>query len=419
MKRAQEPDAVLRTEVVGIAEFYQHVWNITKQLDSTTIRILRGVQKLGPRNLLAVARYARMPFSTVYNRIGKLENANGPLSFAYPNTSKLGLVTVSVLTAAKPGREDFVTEALKIPGYWRSLNRCEGGYTHDSYHYIPIKQVKLFESYLRELVNTGLVLKNTILVTADYLVNPVNYDYYDPKTKRWKFSWDVWLRGVLKQKPTKSIEDPESYDMKIDRRDLEIFRQLQIDGRKSFVELSKPLGITLQAVKYRFDRKLIKEGIVRGFALNTFPCPPDVAAYYELHCEFPSKSMMNKFYSYLDELFFVVGVKKVLKRNALLLRVVILDSQGFHLFRFLSELCRRRILTSYSTVRMRLDERDTTHLNRRVRRESWMGNRLQEVDRRSQETKPQALVKITCQAHSPMAVFPQRMETGRSSPSLP
>jgi DNA-binding Lrp family transcriptional regulator len=357
VKRA-EPHAALRTEVVSIAEFYQHVWSMTKQLDSTTIRILKGIQKLGPRNLLAVARYARMPFSTVYNRIGKLETANGPISFAFPNTSKLGLATISVLTAAKPGCEAIVTEALKIPGYWRALNRCEGGYTHDSFHYVPIKQVKLFQSYLRELINTGLVLKNTVLVTGDYLVNQINYDYYDPKTKRWKFRWDVWLKGVTKQKPTKTIEDPESYDMKVDRRDLKIFRELQIDGRKSFVELSKPLGITLQAVKYRFDRKLIKEGIIRGFVLNTFPCPPEVAAYYELHCEFPTKNMMNKVYSYLDELFFVIGVKKVLKRNALLLRVVILDSQALHLFRFLSELCKRQILTSYSTVRIRLDERE-------------------------------------------------------------
>lgn len=358
MKRAQETNIALKTEVVSIAEFYQHVWNLTKQLDSTTIRILKGIQKLGPRNLLAVVRYARIPFSTVYNRIGKLETANGPLSLAYPDASKLGMATFSVLTAAKPGCEASVTEALKIPKYWRALNRCEGGYTHDSFHYVPFKHVKLFQSYLRELVNAGLVLKNTVLVTSDCIANRINYDYYEPKAKRWNFCWDIWFKGITKQKPTKTIEDPKSYEIKLDRRDLEIFRELQVDGRKTFVELAKPLGITLQAVKYRFDRRLIRDGIIRGFALNTFPCPPEVAAYYELHCEFPTEVMMNKVYSYLDELFFVVGVKKVLKRHSLLLRVVILDSQALHLFRFLSELCKRQILTSYSAVRIRLDERE-------------------------------------------------------------
>ena len=358
VKKAQETRVALRTEVVSIAEFYQHVWNLTRQLDSTMIRILNGIQRLGPRNLLAVARYTRIPFSTVYNRIGKLEAAEGPVSFANSDVSKLGLATVSVLTAASPGSEATVAEALKVPRYWHLLNRCEGGYTHDSLHYVPVKQIKLFQSYLREMVNRGLASKNAVLVTGNDLDNHINYEYYDPKGKRWKYSWDVWLKGIAKQKPTKTIEDPRSYQIKVDRRDLEIFRELQVDGRKTFVDLAKPLGITLQAVKYRFDRRLIREGIVSGFGLNTFPCPPEVAAYYELHCEFPNERTMNKFYSYLDELFFVTRVKKVLKRNSLLLRAVILDSQVLHLFRFLSELSRRRILRSYSTVRIRLDERE-------------------------------------------------------------
>jgi DNA-binding Lrp family transcriptional regulator len=358
VKKERETSVALKTEIVSIAEFYQHVWNLTKQLDSTTIRILCGIQKLGPRNLLAVARYTRIPFSTVYNRIEKLEVAEGPVSFANANVSKLGLTTVSVITTANPGNEAIVTEALKLPKYWHVLNRCEGGYTHDSVHYVPVKQIKLFQSYLREMVNRGLVAKNTVLVTGDDVGNHINYDYYDPKGKRWRYSWDVWLRGIARQKLTRKIEDPKSYETRVDRRDLDILRELQVDGRKTFVDLAKPLGITLQAVKYRFDRRLIGESIVSGFGLNTFPCPPEVAAYYELHCEFPNERTMNKFFSYLDELFFVIRVKKILKRNSLLLRAVILDSQVLHLFRFLSELCRRGILRSYCSVRIRLDERE-------------------------------------------------------------
>ena len=359
MKRAQESSVALKTEVVSIAEFYQRVWNLTKQLDSTTIRILNGIQKLGPRNLLAVARYTRIPFSTVYNRIEKLEVAKGPISFGNANVSKLGLAVVSVLTSANPGCEATVTEALKFPKYWHVLNRCEGGYSHDSVHYVPVKQIKLFQSYLREMANRGLVAKNAVLMTGDDVCNYINYDYYDPKGKRWKYTWDVWLREIAKQKPNKTIEDPRSYEIKVDKRDLNILRQLQIDGRKTFVDLAKPLGITLQAVKYRFDRRLIGQRIVSDFGLNTFPCPPQIAAYYELHCEFSNRRSMNKFFSYLGELFFVTRVKKILKHNSLLIRVVILDSQVLHLFRFLSQLCRKGILRSYSTVRIRLDERES------------------------------------------------------------
>lgn len=358
VKRAQGSKTTLKTEVVSIVEFYQRVWNLTKQLDSTTIQILKAIEKLGPRNLLAVARHAKIPFSTVYNRIGKLEAIDGPISFAYLDTSKLGLAVFSVLTSARPGYEANVTEALKMPKYWRMVSRCEGGYSHDSVHYVPFKHIKAFQQYLKELVGSGLVLKNTVLAVGNHVPNQINYDYYDPRTKRWKFCWDTWLKHLTRQRPTSTIEDPTAYEVRVDKRDLEILRQLQNDGRKSFAELAKPLGITLQAVKYRFDHKLTKDGIIGGFGLNTFPCPPEVAAYYELLCEFPSESMMNKLYSYVRELFFVMGVRKVVKRNSLMIRVVIIDSQVLHLFRFLSELCKKHILTSYSAVRLRLDARE-------------------------------------------------------------
>ena len=358
VKSLEGSKATLKTEVVSILESYQRVWNLTKQLDWTTIQILKVIEKLGPRNLLAVARRTKIPFSTVYNRIGKLEATNGPISFAYLDASKLGLVPFCMLTSARPGRETAVTEALKIPKYWRLVSRCEGGYSHDSVHYVPFKHVKTFQQYLKELVNSGLVSKNTLLRVGNYVPNQINYDYYDPRTKRWTFCWDTWLKHLMRQRATGTIEDPMSYEIKVDKRDLEILRQLQNDGRKSFAKLAKSLGITLQAVKYRFDHKLTRGGIIGGFGLNSFPCPPEVAAYYELLCEFPSKNMMNKLFSFVGNLFFVMGVRKVIKRNSLMIRVVIIDSQALHLFRFLSELCKKHILTSYSTVRLRLDARE-------------------------------------------------------------
>jgi len=74
--------------------------------------------------------------------------------------------------------------------------------------------------------------------------------------------------------------------------------------------------------------------------------------------DFPSTYKMNKFYSYLNELFFVVGRAKVLNRNSLILRIIIVDSQVPNLFRFLSVLCRRQFLDSYSALRLRVDLRE-------------------------------------------------------------
>jgi DNA-binding Lrp family transcriptional regulator len=348
----------LKTELVRIADYYERVWRATKQLDSTAVRIIKGIQKLGPRNLLAVSRYTRIPFSSVYIRMGKLEAAGGPVAFASLNTAKLGLAQAVVLTSAKPGREDRVTEALKIPRYWRMVIGAEGGYTHDAFYYVPFQYVKAFQQFMKSLVTKRLAEKTTILMLGDYLPNNINFDYYDPKKRTWKFSWNDWLRGLSNQKPRATIEDPKDYSLAVDRRDLEILKQLQTDARMKFVDLAKPIGITLQAVKYRFDRKLVKNKIIGGYTLTPFPYPPEMAAYYHVMVDFPSKYAMNKFYSYLNHLFFVVGRAKVLKSNSLILRVIILDSQVPNMFRFLSELCRRRVVASYSALRLRLDSRE-------------------------------------------------------------
>lgn len=348
----------LKTELVKIADYYERVWRTTKQLDSTAVRILKGIQKLGPRNLLAVSRYTKIPFSSVYIRIGKLEAATGPVAFASPNAAKLGLAQAVVLTAAKPGCEDRVTEALKVPKYWRMIIRAEGGYTHDAFYYVPYQYVKAFQQYMKGLVAQRLAEKNTVLMIGEYLPNNINFDYYDPKKKTWRFSWNNWLRGLSNQRPTGAIEDPKDYRIAVDGRDLQLLKQLQVDARMKFVDLARPIGITLQAVKYRFDKKLVRNKVIGGYAITTFPYAPEIAAYYHIMVDFPSTYTMNKFYSYLNELFFVVGRAKVLKRNTLILRVLILDSQVPNLFRFLSELCKRHILSSYSALRLRLDSRD-------------------------------------------------------------
>jgi hypothetical protein len=117
--------------------------------------------------------------------------------------------------------------------------------------------------------------------------------------------------------------------------------------------------MTLQAVKYRYDRKLVPSGIVSQFSFDLVPYPVEVSAYLELMVEFPSRKAMNSFFSLVSELFFVLGVAKVLERNALLVRTYILQSQLRSMFGFLSQLVRAGVLESYSAVRLEFEGRET------------------------------------------------------------
>ena len=275
-----------------------------------------------------------------------------------PESSHLGLVRVIVLTAAAPGYEETVAKALQLPNVWRFINPCEGSYTTLSAHAVPFKSLRQFNRYLRNLSQNGLVTKFKVICTGDSRSNFPNFQYYDPKSRRWNFKWTEWLRGVQKQKVDKTIEDPQSYRMLLDKKDLLIVKELEKNARKTLADLSPMLKMSVTAVKYRFD-KLIASGIIGQYALDVHAFPVEISAYHEIMLDFPSSQEMNRFYSSLGQLPFILSVAKVLKRNALLVRTYIPETQLMNMFTFFSELTNAGFLTSYSSLRLNFAGRRT------------------------------------------------------------
>jgi hypothetical protein len=66
---------------------------------------------------------------------------------------------------------------------------------------------------------------------------------------------------------------------------------------------------------------------------------------------------MNRFFSVASNLFFLIQVAKVIGKNSLVLRAYIPEMQVSNMFQFLSELTRRKMLSSYSALRLRFETR--------------------------------------------------------------
>ena len=350
-------DKMHRIEKVRLADWHKGIREITKQLDRTNVKILSAMWKYGPRNLLEVSRRTGIPFTSVYHRVAKLEAKSKRVAALIPQVAALGLERVVVLASANPGCEDKVTEALKVPNYWRSVNRCEGVFTHFSVQLVPVKFLKQFKQYVKRLQELGLVTKLTIIPTGDYIPNFPNFSYYHPANNEWTFQWGSWL-AALNKKPSETIEDPESYEIRADEKDMLIVKELEKNGRKSFAELAPLLGISLQGVKYHYDKKLIPAGIVKYFGFDVLTYPKEVSAYHEILLNFRNSQDMNRFFSLMRELFFVLGVSKVFSRNELVVRTYTLQNLVPSLFAFLSEMAREGHLESYSAIRQNFVDRD-------------------------------------------------------------
>ena len=341
---------MLGTERVRLAEWHIGIREIIKQLDQTNITILTAMWKLGPRNLLEVSRRTRIPFTSVYHRVAKLEDRSNGFASLMPQLSKLGLVRIVVLVTSSPGAEDRVRDALKVPNLWRSVNRCEGSFTHVSVNFVPSKFLGEFKAYIRRLSELKLITQSKTIITGEYVPNFPDFNYYDPAHNQWTFRWDRWL-VALRRKPSKTIEDPASYDTLVDKNDLLIVKELQKNGRRSFADLAPLLGMSLQGVKYHYDKKLVPMGIVKHFAYDVWPYPEEVSAYHEILLKFTSNLAMNRFFSLVGKLFFVLGVAKVIDQNSLMVRTYTLQNQVPNLFAFFSEMAKYGMLESYSSVR--------------------------------------------------------------------
>jgi DNA-binding Lrp family transcriptional regulator len=348
---------MLRTERVRLADWHKGIREIIKQLDRTNIKILTAMWKYGPRNLLEVSRRTGIPFTSVYHRVAKLEAKSKRLVSLIPQVSKLGLVRVIVLVTANLGAEDRVTMALKVPNYWRSVNRCEGTFTHFSVQLVPFKFLKQFRGYMKRLVELHLITQSSIMLAGEYIPNFPNFDYYNPATNEWAFQWGRWLAS-FKRKPSQRIEDPASYPILADKKDMLIVKELEKNARKSFADLAPLLGISLQGVKYHYDKKLVPTGIVNYFGFDVWPYPEEVSAYHDILLKFTNSQDMNRFYSSMHEFFFVHGISKILRQNSLLVRTYTLQTQVPSLFAFLSQMAQEGLLESYSAVRQDFIERE-------------------------------------------------------------
>jgi len=351
--------AKLKAETVRIADFYGGIREVSKQLDPTNIKILTTMAKLGPRNLLDVARHCGIPFTTVYHRIAQIEAKSKQVAIIIPNVAKIGMVRLIVLAVATAGEEEEVTEAFKFPNLWRAIERCEGAFTHHTVQIVPRALLRQFKEFVAKIAEMNMIKSYRILATGDSISNFPDYSSYNTSTGEWTFDWDAWMREVTDGKPpTKSISDPEESVVDVDKVDLQIIEELEKNARANFTDIARAVNISAQGVKHRYDSKLVPSGLVSGVHFDVLPYPVEAAAWHDVMLQFTSVEAMNKFYSLVEKLFFVDTISKVLRQNALFIRTRTIHSQVTRMFNFFSQMARIGLIESYSAVRLDMGSRE-------------------------------------------------------------
>jgi len=369
----------LKAETIRLVDTYRGIREISKQLDPTNIKLLTTMSKLGPRNLLEVARHCGIPFTTVYHRIAQIEARSKQVAILIPNVARIGIVRLVVLAAATAGEEREVTEAFKVPNLWRAVERCEGAFTHHTVQIVPRTLLKQFKEYVAKMAELNMVKSYRIIATGDSVPNFPDYSSYNSGTCEWTFDWDSWMRELNDGKqPTKNIEDPkEGPVVNVDKVDLQIIEELEKNARANFTDIARAVNLSPQAVKHRYDSKLEPSGLVSAVQFDVHPYPVEMAAWHDVMLQFTSRDAMNKFFSLVEKLFYVFSVSKVLRQNALIVRTNTIHSQVAQMFDFFSQMAKNGFIESYSAVRLHMGSREMQTISSELfddRTKGWAWN---------------------------------------------
>lgn len=338
--------------VFSASEWYARLHRVMSLLDEENIKILETMKQYGPRNLQQIARKSKLPYTTVYGRVSKLQSLNALTTHIHPSYSKIGLARVLVLARPFPGKELLARDALRAPGYWLKINRCTGepnGYY--SQHAVPASNVQDFRLYLDQLVARGVVKDYQMLSLGESHSPLPNFEYYDPKERSWRFEWQQWAQVIKSgrssepRKPTTSSKDG------FDKKDLIILKELMLDGRVTLASLSKLLGMTLPATKYRFDR-LVEQGFIADWVIDVLPFIPEVSDLIDLRLDFANETFARNAEKLFSKTPFVITITPVLGLNSLAVRIYIPRQEMTNLMSFVSSLARDEVLAGYSYVHL-------------------------------------------------------------------
>ena len=304
----------------------EYMFKYLKVLDSTNAKIIEGLGKYDPRNLLSLAGKIGLPPTTVAFRVKKLM-AEGFLTVrAKLNSPKMGLTKAAVIADTNRGLADTLSKVIENIDYWTYLAPCYGRF--NGFYGIfsfPYDHIMKFQEYFERAKQSGAMSDYTLLITTNVFDVAPSFAWFDFEHKAWNFRWEEWTADVLagSQRFPTYLADPQSYETLIDTRDLLILKELEKDGLKDFTELAKVVNITPQGVRHRFHEHVLRRELLSGYEVAVLPYPLQVSDLCAFVIDFPNQTALSKFANSLQDRPFIISHAKVIGKNSLLIHFYI------------------------------------------------------------------------------------------------
>lgn len=232
------------------------------------LRMLRVVERIGPRNCSAISRLTGIPTETVRYRLNKHLIHRDIAVNPSVDFNKLAL-TIAWLNLRF--EDEYRAEApelfnvLSRVGYLVYYSRITPSSDFVAVAVPPAGRVVGYENFLKGLVDLGF-LQNYSLEELTGLNYPgVWMSHYDPTTHGWEIDWEKLERSEAEVPDFGDFPAPEPM---VDEADVFILKEMQVNVTQPLVQIARKLKMDPRSLSYHYrdhilGRRLIKKYVIQ------------------------------------------------------------------------------------------------------------------------------------------------------------
>jgi DNA-binding Lrp family transcriptional regulator len=234
--------------------------------DGAEARIVQAIKEHGPRNVALISRLTGVPSETVRYKIRRQLTSLGFRYHAEPNYGRLGLSLHWARLGFEPGFSESASLLLKRLnelGYLVYYARVIPSGSYVSLFAMPPSLVPEYRSLLDYVAELGVLRKyemEEVTFSQHYSFDP---KYFNFRSGQWEVDW----RKVALEGPPSDIR-PASPPAAIDRYDLLLVKELQIDSLRHDVEIAKKLGVAPPSLGYHMRAHVEREGLIDRYMVR-------------------------------------------------------------------------------------------------------------------------------------------------------
>ncbi len=293
--------STLKLGIVNIGSLVRKSQEFIDLLDDVNIKLLKAIEKYGPRNMMLISRATGIPKSTVYMRLRKIKEAG--ISFAPTvQASKMGLGIIYAIAVPYLGRLNIAYNALDLEWTYRLsiVNPFRPQIFVKAYY--PYPHYDVITNYLEKLKDMRIIKSYKVFLVNDEMRTPkLDEKYYDLENKQVILPWGKWYDEIVSHTNANNqvaplpLEDAEKYDLRVDKYDILITDYLMVDSSMDFVEIAKKIGLSPPTVRHHYIKHILRERIIVNYMPRFLLFHPSFGILAPMLVNFVDKKSMYSF----------------------------------------------------------------------------------------------------------------------------